>query len=203
MVKIDKDNEDIEVEITDQEESGFEDTEIEEDEAASKDKQKQLREKLAKCEEEKKKILDESQLAKADFLNARKRLEEDRVRDRARSTMSHMEELLPLCDSFQMAMSDKEAWEKADESWRKGIEGIHSQLKRILDTNRVREVDPQGETFDPNEHEAVGTEEVEDEKLQDVVISVIQKGYEITMGDKTESIRSARVTTGIMNESQN
>lgn len=184
------------METTNDEESEFEDTELEEEEASSKDKQKQLREKLAKCEEEKKKILDDSQLARADFLNARKRLEEERLRDRVRSKINHAEELLPLCDSFQMAMSDKEAWAQADESWRKGIEGIHAQLMRILDTYGVKSVSPTGDTFDPYKHEAIGTEVVEDEKLQDVVISVVQLGYEITSGGKTEMIRPARVTTG-------
>jgi molecular chaperone GrpE len=200
MVNIDNENDDIEVEITNDEDSEFEDSELEDEEATSKDKQKQLREKLAKCEEEKKKILDESQLTKADFLNARKRLEEDRIRDRVRNRISHMEELLPLCDSFQMAMNDKEAWGKADETWRKGIEGIHSQLIRILDSHGVKSVSPEGEAFDPYKHEAIGTEEVEDKEKQDVVISVVQLGYEITAGEKTEMIRPARVTTGTLKE---
>lgn len=193
-------NDDIEMEHTIDEDTGFNDTELVDEEATSKDKQKQLREKLATCEEDKKKILDESQLAKADFLNAKKRLEEERIRDRERSKIRHMEELLPLCDSFQMAMSDKEAWEKADETWRKGIEGIHSQLMGILESNGVKEVIPEGEAFDPYKHEAVGTEEVEDKKKQDVVISVVQRGYEMTIDGKTEAIRPARVTTGIVKD---
>lgn len=197
MLNINNENDDIEVETTHDEDPEIVETDLEGDEATSQDKQKQLREKLAKCEEEKKQILDESTLAKADFLNARKRLEEDRVRDRARTKMSHIEDLLPLCDSFHMAMSDKEAWEKADESWRKGIEGIHSQLQRILDLNSVTEVNPEGETFDPHKHEAVGTEEVEDEKKVDVIINVVQKGYEMKIGDNTETVRTARVTTGV------
>jgi molecular chaperone GrpE len=111
-----------------------------------------------------------------------------------------MEELLPLCDSFQMAINDKDAWGKADETWRKGIEGIHLQLKNILESNGVAEVIPEGEAFDPHKHEAVGTEEVTNMKEQDVVISVVQRGYEITTGDKTEMIRPARVTTGIVKD---
>jgi len=201
MVNMKKDNnDDIEVENTNDEDAGFEDIELENAEATSKDKQKQLREKLAACEEEKKKILDDSQLARADFLNARKRLEEEKLRDRDRSKIRHMEELLPLCDSFQMAISDATAWEKADETWRKGIEGIHQQLKGILDANGVKEVIPEGESFDPYKHEAVGTEEVTDKEKQDVVISVVQRGYEITIGGKTEAIRPARVTTGIVKD---
>lgn len=131
------------------------------------------------------------------FLNARKRLEEQQITDRLRAKMQHVEELLPLCDSFQMAMNDKAAWEKADGAWRKGIEGIHGQLMRLLDSYGVTAIDPQGEAFDPYRDEAVGTEIVEDEKLVDTVVSVVQRGYEIQVGEKTEVIRHARVTTGV------
>jgi molecular chaperone GrpE len=99
-----------------------------------------------------------------------------------------------------MAMSDTEAWEKADSSWRKGIEGIHAQLQNILKDAGVSALNPVGEPFDPNKHEAVGTEEVTDKKLDDTVVSVMQNGYEITLDGKTEIIRPARVTTGAYTE---
>lgn len=196
MVNMKKNDTDLEVEITNDESSESFETELIEDEVSAEAKAKKLREKLAICEEEKKKYLDDLQLAKADFLNARKRLDEERTRDRIRYKISHVEELLPLCDSFEMAMNDKEAWSKADPSWRTGVEGIYSQLNRLLASYGVTSVSPVGEHFDPYKHEAVGTEEVEDKKLEDVVISVVQLGYEIKSEGKTEMIRPARVTTG-------
>ncbi|MCA9359442.1 nucleotide exchange factor GrpE [Candidatus Kaiserbacteria bacterium] len=197
MVNLDNENDEIEVDITNDDKPEIEELELEEIEERSADKLKQLRKKLERCEEEKREILEESQRAKADFLNARKRLDEERSRDRVRHRRQHVEELLPLCDSFQMAMGNTEAWERADESWRKGIEGIHTQLLRLLDSYGVTTVDPQGETFDPYKHEAIGTEEVEDTKMQDKVVSVVQKGYEMTIDGNVETIRPARVTTGI------
>jgi len=202
MVNIDNENEEVDLEITNEEQPEIEETELVDLEEKAGNKLKKMREKLARCDEEKKQILDESQRAKADFLNARKRLEEERIRDRVRYQQKHVMEMLPLCDSFQMAMSDKEAWEKADENWRKGIEGIHTQLLKILESYGVKAVDPVGEHFDPHKHEAIGTEEVDDEKLKDTVISVVQRGYEMTHGDTAEIIRPARVTTGVMSESQ-
>lgn len=196
MVNKNKNNTDLEVEITNDESSESLETEFIDDEINTQAKTKKLREKLAACEEEKKKHLDDLQLARADFLNAKRRLEEERARDKTRYKISHVEELLPLCDSFEMAMSDKEAWAKADPSWRTGVEGIYSQLNRLLASYGVSSVSPEGEHFDPYKHEAVGTEEVEDKKLEDVVISVVQLGYEINTEGKTEMIRPARVTTG-------
>lgn len=198
MVNFENDNEDIEVDNTNDKQPEFDELELEEVEEKGADKLKQLRHKLERCEDEKRKILEESQRARADFLNARKRLEEERMRDKTRHRRLHIEELLPLCDSFQMAMSDTDAWEKADESWRKGIEGIHTQLLQLLNSYGVREVSPIGEKFDPYKHEAIGTEEVKDKKMQDSVISVVQKGYEMTIDGNVEIIRPARVTTGIV-----
>lgn len=191
------DDTDIEVETTNDEDSELEETELVDVEEKSSDKIKKMREKLRRCEEEKQLLQDNLQRAKAEFLNVRKRLEEQQLQDRLRAKVQHVEELLPLCDSFQMAMSDKDAWEKADEAWRKGVEGIHAQLNRLLASYNVSEINPVGEPFDPYRDEAIGTEEVTDEKLVDTVVSVVQRGYEMKIGDKTEVIRHTRVTTGV------
>lgn len=197
MVYMSNDDEDIEVETTSNEDFEIEEPELVDEEEKSSDKIKKLREKISHLEEEKRQILDDSQRAKADFLNAKKRLEDERIRDRVRYQKQHVEEMLPLCDSFQMAMSDKEAWEKADEMWRKGIEGIHSQLMRVLESYGVKVIEPIGETFDPYRDEAIGTEEVEDNSKVDKVVSVVQRGYEMKVGEGSEIIRHARVTTGV------
>jgi len=197
MVNMKKDNEEeIELKITDEESINPDETELIDVEENTDNKIKKIKEKLNHCEEEKRKLLDETQRAKADFLNARKRLEETRLTDRVRNIKDHIEKLLPLCDSFQMAMQDTDAWNKADESWRKGVEGIYTQLKGILTTYGVEEVDPTGNEFNPHLHEAVGTELTDDKEKQDRVITVMQKGYLIKTTDSEEMIRPARVTIG-------
>lgn len=168
-------------------------------EEASGTKIKQLQQKIARLKEEKKQLMDDAQRAKAEFLNIRRRLEEERAHDRVRHQKEHVMQLLPLCDSFQMAIDNNETWEKADAAWRTGVEAIYGQLKQILESYRVTALNPVGEPFNPHKHEAVGTEVVTDEQLQDTVISVVQKGYEMAVGDTKEIIRPARVTTGIVN----
>lgn len=189
--------EDVEFETTNDEDVEISEPELAEVEEKTGDKVKLLKEKIARLEEEKKQIMDDAQRARADFLNARKRLEDERARDKVRFKMMHVEELLPLCDSFQMAMNNKETWEKADENWRNGITGIYSQLMRIIDTYGVKAINPVGEPFDPYRDEAIGTEEVTDDKMVDKVVSVVQMGYEMKVGDSIEVIRHARVTTGV------
>ena len=198
MVKNDNENneefEEITDELTDTTEPSI--TEIEDLEAG---KLQTIKKKLKQAEEDKRAALEQLATVRADFLNARKRLEEDAKRLIERKTIRHMESLLPLADSFHMAMANKEVWEKADENWRKGVEGINSQLLQILKDNGVIPVDPSGETFDPARHEAIGTTEVDGDEV-DKVVMVMQQGYEMTLGDKTELIRPARVTTGVAKE---
>ena len=183
--------EDIAEEMTESTEPELED--IEESEAG---KLKKLRDKLKQAEEDKRSAMEELASVKADYLNARKRLEEDSVRTIERKSNQHLENLLPLADSFAMAMSNKEVWEKADENWRKGIEGIYAQLLQILRDGGVESVDPTGEQFDPNLHEAISTQEVTDDQV-DEILSVMQLGYQIVKGDQKRALRPARVTIGV------
>ncbi len=196
MVNNDNENNEEIEEITD-EITDTTEPELEEIEEVGENKLKKVKDKLKQVEEDKKAALEELALAKADFLNGKRRLEEEKQRGIARQKIRDIEALLPLCDSFTMAMADKEAWNAADERWRKGIEGIHSQLQQILSSHDVSEVDPTGETFDPNIHEAIGTEPVDDESREGTIVSVVQKGYVIGSGETKETIRVARVTTGI------
>jgi molecular chaperone GrpE len=198
MVNNDNENNEEYEDITDELPDTIE-PELTDIEAAEAGKLKKLRDKLKQAEEDKKMALEELANVRADFLNARKRLEEDTKRTIERKTIRHMETLLPLADSFHMAMSNKAVWEKADENWRKGIEGINSQLLQILKDNGVQPVDPTGEVFDPVKHDAIGTKEVESDDV-DTIVAVMQQGYEMTIDNKTETIRPARVTTGVAAE---
>ncbi len=189
--------EDTDIEITNEKLDINDEVEVEEAEEHQADTIKKLKAKLKEAEEAKRVALEDMQRAKADFLNARRRLEEERLRDRERSTISHIEDLIPLCDSFEMAMSNKDAWEKTDAIWRKGVEGIYAQLSSILASNRVEAVSPQGEHFDPTKHEALSTTLVTKAEENDTIVNVIQKGYVLKKNDgNTEVIRPARVIIG-------
>lgn len=183
-------------EMTEEGHQDNDDMELEDEEATGAQKLKQLRKKLAQCDEEKRNTMEDAAREKADFLNARRRLEGERALDKVRFTKKYIESLLPLADSFEMARANKDSWEKADEVWRKGIEGIHTQLQSLIESYGVIVIDPIGATFDPHKHEAIGTEPVTDKKLHDTVTTVLQRGYEIDVSGTMEVIRPARVTTG-------
>lgn len=172
------------------------DTELTDSEATDANKIKTLRDNLKEADAKNRDLHEELQRTKADFLNARKRLEEERLRDRDRVAFSHVEKLLPLCDSFHLAMMDSKALDTIDPKWRKGIEGIYSQMKGLLESYGVTAYDPTGQEFDPTRHEALSMIRITDKAENNKIISVIQQGYEQKRGDRTEIIRPARVTVG-------
>lgn len=140
---------------------------------------KKLREKIKKLEAEKQEYLTGWQRAKADLINARKRDEEDRKEFLKHANEGLIADMIPVLDSFDMAMGNKEAWEKADKNWRVGVEYIYSQLLKALAENGLKEVNPINEKFDHSKHEAASYEAVADEKLDHVIVGVIQKGYSL------------------------
>ena len=188
-----------EIEITtDNDHVDITDPELSDIEDAEENKLKTLKTKLKDAEQKARDIHEELQRAKADFLNARKRLEDERARDKDRLTINHIEKLLPLCDSFFLAMQDTNAMEASDPKWRKGIEGTYAQLKSVMDSYKVTAFNPVGELFDPSRHEALSMIHVDDESKNNRIISIIQQGYELTIGYQNELIRPARVTVGTL-----
>ena len=181
-----RDDMEIELDDTELEDLDTEDTDIEGEEALAGQKLKKLKEKLKVAEKDKMSALEDLQRARADFLNARKRLEDERVTDRERAKLQHIEEMLPLCDSFSMALSDP-AFQSLPENLKKGVLGINMQLESILRGYGVEEMGKIGDKFDPNFHEALA-----DEGDTGTVKDVLQKGYKM----KDRVIRPAKVIVG-------
>lgn len=185
--------EDIETEMTD---TGH-DPELDEVEEQVTNKIKTLRAKLKTSEEDRLKTLEELQRTKADFLNAKRRLEQERSEGIERAIESMLLSLLPTYDSFQMAMSDEKTWNTVSDSWRKGMEGVYNQLQNVFTSYNAHLINPLHATFDPEKHEAMKEEAVTDESRNNVVTQVIQPGLERTRSDDTVKVlRPARVVVG-------
>ncbi|MFO0718916.1 MAG: nucleotide exchange factor GrpE [Candidatus Paceibacterota bacterium] len=151
-----------------------------------------LRKKLKETEAEKQEYLDGWQRAKADFINSRKRdadLQADIIKFANENLIS---DIIPVLDSFDMAMQNKEAWEKAPKDWRVGVEYIYNQLLGVLTQNGLKQFNPIGQNFDPKLHEAVDTIETNDSGEDGKILEVLQKGYSLN----EKQIRSAKVKTG-------
>lgn len=156
------------------------------------DKLKKIKAELKRCDEERKEYLDGWQRAKADFVNARKRLEEERGRSVTIAKEDIVISVLPVLDSFDMAFNTTASFEHLDKNWVAGMQHIRSQLASILEEHGVTVVDPIGETFDPNIHESIEVKDVSQEDEDHTIVGVVQKGY--TMDGKL--LRAPKVIVG-------
>lgn len=151
-----------------------------------------LKKELINCKEEKQEYLDGWQRSQADILNIKKRSAEESSNLKNKNLFEFISDLLPLADSFEMAFKDKEAWEKAPEQWRKGVEYIFTQLENIFSGYGVERIGNIGEEFNHEIHEPMEMIEVEDEKDDHKIQEVIRTGYKI----KENVIRPAHVKVG-------
>lgn len=158
-------------------------------ELSGTDQVKKLREKIKGLEKEKQEYLDGWQRARADYANLQKNSDEEKKRMRTLVEESFIEELLPTVDSFLMAMSNKEAWEKVDPAWRTGVEYIYGQLMNTLESHNLKIFGEVGDTFDPAKYEAVEEQGTDDENKDHTVAKVHQKGF--LLGESV--LRPARV----------
>lgn len=167
-----------------------------EDEANPASVQKKLREKLRKCEAEKKEYLDGWQRMRADFANARK--EDDNRRGEMIKFASEglVEDMLPVLDSFGMAFGNREAWGKVDANWRTGVEYIYAQFFSVLEARGLQEIGTVGEKIDPRNHISIEGVPVSEQSMADTVVEVVQKGYRL----HNKVIRPAKVKVGVMEE---
>src|SRR4030081_592633 len=87
----------------------------------------------------------------AECENYRKRMTREQTNVVERATERLVEELLPVLDSFELALLSLEA----DDRVRKGVELVYAELLGVLERSGLARIDPRGQSFDPNEHEAV------------------------------------------------
>ncbi|MDR1013848.1 MAG: nucleotide exchange factor GrpE [Coriobacteriales bacterium] len=141
---------------------------------------------LAQAQAEAQDLRDRLARLQAEWDNFRKRTAAERAQERARATERLVERLLPIVDDLERAAAHSGTADAA--SLREGIAAVHAKLSEAFEREGVQTIDPKGEPFDANLHQAVGKEE--DASVPDeTVTQVYQKGY--GMGDRV--LRSAMV----------
>lgn len=111
----------------------------------------------------------------AEMDNVRKRAERDVEQARKFALEKFARELLSVRDSLEMGIASAREEGGAD----KHVEGMELTLRMLTNTMEkfdIQEMNPEGEPFNPEYHEAMSTQEIED-KPANTVIQVMQKGY--------------------------
>lgn len=153
------------------------------------DKINKLKDKISELEKSKQDYLDGWQRSKADYVNLKKRCDDEKTELGKYAREGFISDLIPVIESFDMAFSNKETWEKVDPNWRIGVEYIHKQFMETLTSYGLAEVNPVGEQFDPQLHTAIENVTTGDNSLDQKVAEVVQKGYKV--GDRL--IKSPKV----------
>lgn len=136
-----------------------------------------LEEQLAAAEAKAKENLDGWQRARAEFANARKRFEKQRLDARMNALVEMAGKLLPVIDDFDLAFQNVPD-EIAESDWYGGLELIPRKLNTILEGIGIERIEAMGQPFDPNLHNAIMQEESADHE-SDTVIKEFQAGYKI------------------------
>lgn len=111
----------------------------------------------------------------ADFDNYRKRQESEREALIKYGMEQALKKMIEVADNFTRAEKAMEKIEDCDKA-KESFSVLHKQFKDSLDKLGLEEIKAEGETFDPNIHEAV-MQVPTDEHPEDTVIQEMQKGY--------------------------
>jgi len=137
-------------------------------------------------QQEKKENLERWRRALADYENLQKQSREERERLVTEANQNLMRSLIPLLDNFSMAI-DHVPEDLEDNNWVEGVTYINRQMLDLLKEEGLEVLNPEGEDFNPELHEAVETsngaedtdqdEESKGEEGTPKVKEVIQPGY--------------------------
>ncbi|WP_201587323.1 nucleotide exchange factor GrpE [Psychrobacter jeotgali] len=128
--------------------------------------------RIAELEGEVKQAKEGTARANAEAYNAQKRMEQETEKSKRFALQKFAKELLEVVDNLERAIENA----NEDDPVAEGVKLTHKALLDVLNKNGVEVIDPQGETFNADFHEAVGIDETaEAEKVG----TVLQKGYSL------------------------
>ncbi len=137
---------------------------------AADDPVQQLEERVARLEEDKLRLAAETQ-------NALRRSEQEVEKARKFALESFSKDLLPVVDNLERALQAGAGSETA-QAVLEGVELTLKTFQETLERYQLQSIDPQGEPFDPQEHQAMSIQENADVE-PNTVLTVFQKGYRL------------------------
>lgn len=126
--------------------------------------------------------------AKADFENYRKRADKRVAETRGVAIAQVIRELLPVVDNLDRAAA-VDAAADSGAALAEGVRLVHADLHAMLDRLGLSPIDPLGENFDPNFHEAISQAPAGESAPAGSIVEVVQRGF--VLGEVV--VRPARV----------
>lgn len=148
-----------------------------------KDNKKEIKEIRNKEEE----YLENWKRAQADYLNLKRRIEEDKKEITRLANKNLVLQILPVLDNFRRAFRHIPD-EYKDSDWVEGIKHLERQLEEILKNEGLKRIPTLEHEFDPNLHEAVLIEEKKGIK-KGMILEELEAGYKF----EDKIIKAAKV----------
>ena len=114
----------------------------------------------------------------ADMENLRKRLVREHEKSRRRTLERFMGDLLPVRDSLERGLEAAQGQAASVKALKEGKQLIMKMLTKVMDDHGLQTIDPAGEIFNPEKHEAMTMIPSPDHD-ENTVIDVIEKGYQL------------------------
>ncbi len=135
-----------------------------------------LREQLDQAIQETTDLKDQVLRVQAETQNVRRRSERDVENAHKYSLEKFCRELLPIVDNLERALEASDSNNEALKTFSDGVELTLKSCLDVLKKFKVEQLDPVGEPFDPQFHEAMSMVEAPDAEPNSV-LNVVQKGY--------------------------
>ena len=132
-------------------------------------------EDLLACEERYVELEEKFLRLQAEFENYKRRMQCDLEGMASYGACSIVTDLLPVLDNFSRALAHKP--EEKESAFYQGVEMIERQLLDSLEARGLEKIEAVGNPFDPEYHEGVMNEPVEDEDQVGLVLDELQPGY--------------------------
>ncbi|MEZ8516378.1 nucleotide exchange factor GrpE [Vibrio cyclitrophicus] len=116
--------------------------------------------------------------AKAEVENMRRRSEQEIDKARKFALNKFAEGLLPVIDNLERAMQAADAENEVVKPLFEGVELTHKTFVDTVAKFGLKEINPEGEVFNPEFHQAMSIQESPDHD-SNTVMFVMQKGYEL------------------------
>ncbi len=124
----------------------------------------------------------------AEFENARKRMERDKIEFVKYANEGILADFLEVVDNLERSINVAKSKHEDYNAFLKGIDMIWKQIEEFLRKNNVQAIEAKGKKFDHNCHEVLMQEE-NDDMEEDTVVEEFQKGY--TLNNRV--LRTAKV----------
>ena len=131
--------------------------------------------------------------AQADLENYRKRVRRDMADERKYADLSLLRDLLPVLDNFDLALAAIEPNDTTT-GLLQGVKMVKDQLMMVLQQHDCQRIDPEGDAFDPNLHEAIA-QQPDNDRPQGTVLHVAKAGYRLH--DRVIRPAQVVVSTGV------